>query len=448
MKVNFDFMFLRKNSFGASLAIGFLCAYDLWIARGYLKRPLRQDWPRLALAGAMLVIFTGLVMTLSRGAWLGTVAGMIVIGILRGSVKPLLRIGAVLAPVIVVVWFNLPPELKDYTFGFDAEQNRNIELRLLTLQQTQQMFADSPVFGQGLGLRKNIDATNLVWLALAETGVLGALSFGWIFWAFGRMVWRARRILPPSDPRFTLLSLGAALMIYKLTHGMVDHYWTRGALTNAWAGAGMILCFCRIPARSSRPRTARIGTEQTRRARIGDATQSQRAARGGESVIPLKILLLNDTDNWAGTESHILDLATALRAQNAEVSIACPPASPLAKRADEVPVLPLEIGKLVDRRAIRQLAHSLKSNRADILHAHNGRTQLHGALAIALARRGTLVWTQHFIAPHHARLHGPKAALLGRVHRAVNARTHGFIAISQGGQSRYAQTRRGSRCAN
>ena len=247
MKVNFEFMFLRKNAFGASLAIGFLCAYDLWIARGYTKRPLRKDRVRMALTGAMLVIFTGLLMTLSRGAWLGTVAGLLVIGMVRGNVKPLLKIGAVLVPIAVVVWFNLPPELKAYTVGFDAEQNRNIELRLLTLQQTQQMFYDNPIFGKGLGLRKGIDATNIVWLALAETGVLGALSFAWIFFNFYRLVWRARRILPPSDPRFTLLSLGAALMTYKLAHGMVDHYWTRGALTNAWAGLGMILCYCRIP---------------------------------------------------------------------------------------------------------------------------------------------------------------------------------------------------------
>ena len=143
-----------------------------------------------------------------------------------------------------------------------------------------------------------------------------------------------------------------------------------------------------------------------------------------------KILLLNDTNNWAGTESHILDLATALRAQNAEVSIACPPRSALAQRALAIPIVPFNINKLVDLRAIRQLARLLKSGRADVLHAHNGRTQLHGALAVAAARRGALVWTQHFIAPHHAQVGGRKAALMKRVHRAVNARTHGFIAIS------------------
>lgn len=145
----------------------------------------------------------------------------------------------------------------------------------------------------------------------------------------------------------------------------------------------------------------------------------------------MNILLLNDTQNWAGTESHILDLATALRETGADAAIACPPRSPLATRAHAIPVVPLEIPKLVNRRAIRQLVRLLKSGRADVLHAHNGRTQLHGALAVAIARRGALVWTQHFIQPHHAQSGGWKGDAMKSIHGAVNARTHGMIAISE-----------------
>ena len=144
----------------------------------------------------------------------------------------------------------------------------------------------------------------------------------------------------------------------------------------------------------------------------------------------MKILLLNDTQNWAGTESHILDLASALRANGTDAAIAAPPRSPLAARAHAIPIVPLHISKLIDRRAIQNLVRLLKSGRADVLHAHNGRTQLHGALAVAMARRGALVWTQHFISPHHAQIGERKAELMKRVHRMVNARTHGFIAIS------------------
>jgi hypothetical protein len=36
-----------------------------------------------------------------------------------------------------------------------------------------------------------------------------------------------------------LLALGAALVVSRLAHGLVDHYWSRGAIMIAWAAAGM-----------------------------------------------------------------------------------------------------------------------------------------------------------------------------------------------------------------
>jgi hypothetical protein len=33
--------------------------------------------------------------------------------------------------------------------------------------------------------------------------------------------------------------LGAALVVSGLAHGLVDHYWSRGAIMIAWAAAGM-----------------------------------------------------------------------------------------------------------------------------------------------------------------------------------------------------------------
>ena len=36
-----------------------------------------------------------------------------------------------------------------------------------------------------------------------------------------------------------LRTLGFALTVAKFTHGLVDHYWSRGSLTAAWATVGM-----------------------------------------------------------------------------------------------------------------------------------------------------------------------------------------------------------------
>jgi hypothetical protein len=90
-----------------------------------------------------------------------------------------------------------------------------------------------------VGLRKEYDATNVFLLTLAETGVVGMAAFLYLHIAMALMVWRARRFAPRDDMLFTALALGGALVLSKFIHGMVDHYWSRGALMIAWASAGM-----------------------------------------------------------------------------------------------------------------------------------------------------------------------------------------------------------------
>jgi hypothetical protein len=53
------------------------------------------------------------------------------------------------------------------------------------------------------------------------------------------MVWKTQKRLRRSDPLYSSVAIGGALMFGRLIHGMVDHYWSRGAITIAWAGAGM-----------------------------------------------------------------------------------------------------------------------------------------------------------------------------------------------------------------
>jgi glycosyltransferase involved in cell wall biosynthesis len=147
----------------------------------------------------------------------------------------------------------------------------------------------------------------------------------------------------------------------------------------------------------------------------------------------MRVLLLTDADAFAGTERHMLDLAVALRDVGVVPTLSCPADAPLAKRGEKVGLanFPIEKGGLIDWAAIKTLQAALKAKQFDILHAHNGRMHLSAALAILLARRGTLVFTQHFIEPGHTRTKGPKSAVFSRVHHFVAGRTHRFIAISQ-----------------
>ena len=222
---------LHKNGVGASLAGALLVALELWFAAEPGKR-------RRLLAGALAIIGAGLLMSLSRGSWLGAICGVAVLLTLRRQFALFLRAVLVLVPVIAIAWQLLPQESRDNATGFERGRN-NIEARYESIEIARGYFNADPLLGSGVGLRKEYDATSLVWLTLAETGVFGLGALALIHLVFLRMVWRAQKLVARDDELFTLLALGAALVVSRLAHGLVDHYWSRGAIMIAWAAAGM-----------------------------------------------------------------------------------------------------------------------------------------------------------------------------------------------------------------
>ena len=97
------------------------------------------------------------------------------------------------------------------------------------------------MIGVGVSLRKQMDATNLVFVTLGESGILGLLSFFTIQVTYIVLVVRLVKFVPRTDLRYFLLVISPTLMAVRLAHGQFDHYWVRGASTIAWASVGMIL---------------------------------------------------------------------------------------------------------------------------------------------------------------------------------------------------------------
>jgi len=147
----------------------------------------------------------------------------------------------------------------------------------------------------------------------------------------------------------------------------------------------------------------------------------------------VRVVLLTDSDVFAGTERHMLELARSLRDAGVQVTVACPSPGALAERAkaEALPVQIIPKQGLVDWNAARILAGLLKSGAADIVHAHNGRTALAAALAVRQAGRGQCVMTQHFLEPNHATQRGPKALVSGLAHHWVMGQMSGIVAISE-----------------
>ena len=150
---------------------------------------------------------------------------------------------------------------------------------------------------------------------------------------------------------------------------------------------------------------------------------------------PLRVTLLLDTRAWAGTESHVLTLARSLSALGAgvEVTLACPPGSPLWERARAagLPTLAIARRGVWDAGTLDTLVRRVRRGSCDVLHAHNGRTALWAALAIAGARRGAGAFTHHFIEPAHAQNRGPLGRAKSAVHLQMARGIGAHIAISQ-----------------
>lgn len=146
----------------------------------------------------------------------------------------------------------------------------------------------------------------------------------------------------------------------------------------------------------------------------------------------MKVLLLTDSDVFAGTERHMLELARGLRDEGVEARIACPSSGVLAGRArlEAVEVVPVEKRGLLDWRAVRRMVGLLNDREIDLVHSHNGRTAMLAAVAARLAKRGTCVTTQHFLEPSRVGRRGIKGVLSSALHSWAGRHTGRVIAIS------------------
>jgi glycosyltransferase involved in cell wall biosynthesis len=146
----------------------------------------------------------------------------------------------------------------------------------------------------------------------------------------------------------------------------------------------------------------------------------------------VRVLILSDSDVFAGTERHMLDLAVALRGHGVHVRLGCPSPGMLHDRgrAAGVDVVSIQKGAIIDVPAIRILRRLLASGAVDVVHAHNGRTALQATIAALLAGSGRVVMTQHFLEPSHTTRGGLKGLASKLGHQWINRRIDRFIAIS------------------
>lgn len=224
---------LHKNGVGASLASGLIVAIELFFST---KERARKRYYSISLA----IISCGLLLSLSRGAWVAAMVGITIIFALRRQFDVMFKSGLIMVPLIAICWVSLPKEQKGYALGLDRN-SYSINARYLNIEEFRKHFERNKSFGEGVGLRKEIDATNIVWLTLAETGFVGLVALLLVQFVFLGTVWITQDGVNRGSMLFSLLAIGAALVFGRFAHGMFDHYWGRGPIMIAWASAGMAI---------------------------------------------------------------------------------------------------------------------------------------------------------------------------------------------------------------
>jgi glycosyltransferase involved in cell wall biosynthesis len=147
----------------------------------------------------------------------------------------------------------------------------------------------------------------------------------------------------------------------------------------------------------------------------------------------VRVLLVNDTRAFAGTERHLIDLALGLTQEGVDVRIACPRDSALWERAAEagISLHLLEYRGLLDLGATWRLSALIAENRIEVVHMHNGKTAWLGALVTLCRRDFQLIFTQHFLEPAHTKKNGLRKRVWSVAHWWVEQRISQFIAISE-----------------
>jgi O-antigen ligase len=237
---------IHKNNMGQGMAAGL----SLWMCAWFDGS--KGWWNKLVLP-AIAVVTVALVFTLSRGAWVGAVCALVTLAVMYGRIQLLIRAALLIVPLVFVMWNYLPKDDQEYAASFDRQKYYNINARFNNFEQTSALIAKSPYIGHGISIRKQLDATNLVMVTLAEGGIIGFVLFLVLLATYFTIVVRQVRRIPNSDPRFFIVAASCAVMVSRLGHAQFDHYWVRGASTIAWASVGMVLAVGRSISVTRRP---------------------------------------------------------------------------------------------------------------------------------------------------------------------------------------------------
>jgi len=220
---------------------GILAQLVIFYAAAALSRGLPRK-ERLLYIVAVGCQFVALLLTMTRGAWLAMVAGLIVLCILVRNRVVILSGAALL--VLLVVFSSLYSRDQGRTLSlkaiFGSSPDRNVYTRLVLWDVAWDLFRENPILGVGMGdyeaeatrlaegreIRTAIDAHNIPLHILATRGLVGFLPFVFFWFTVFRVLMQVSRgaVKWSRERQYVLgaIAVTAAILVGALTENNID----------------------------------------------------------------------------------------------------------------------------------------------------------------------------------------------------------------------------------
>lgn len=223
---------INKNSqgpiFGTAVAITFAAI---------TAKTFRTQRAVMYAYGVLAACSVGLLLCLSRGGWVGTGCGLMVVIWCTGRIRTAVYGSIILVPVIAAIWSVLPAKKIAYATNI-SPNSYVLRTRFESMHIVMESFEANPILGVGIGLERKVEPHDVLILALGETGIAGLITFLLMVGMGAATLVKAMRRFPKNDPARALMVAALAGFAVYHVQTLIDVYWRRGVGALSWACVG------------------------------------------------------------------------------------------------------------------------------------------------------------------------------------------------------------------
>jgi O-antigen ligase len=247
--------FEEGNLFGSHSGAWLLALLFLYL--GGRPEPRRARVRRVVLAIGIGILSLAVLLSLSRGAWLGFLAGLLLVYIYYGRSRVgqmrrlthVLIAGPVVAAVLILALLFLPdavPLIGRVRSFARLDQDATFQGRLEDISRALHDWSEHPLLGWGPGTYVQLHGivrgspawlSNIILRTLQETGVVGLLFFGGYVVTVLVGAVRTSRVAVGPDDRAMLLGLAVGCCALLVSYQATDGTW----LAAPWVHTGLLM---------------------------------------------------------------------------------------------------------------------------------------------------------------------------------------------------------------